>query len=282
MLDRSSHARHWLEWEGSEQGQFALEKQKRLLLQLTSTWRRRGQCLLEVECHTGFFLEGFWESGFEVSGVDRSPDMLDRARIRLGKRADLQVGHPEALSFEDKAFDYVLAVSAMDVRDDAGRVLREAARVCKKELLLGFLNKRSCGALSRLLRNGFRPGASASAFGPWRTAAETKRLIRDSLGRLPAEWGSVLLGPSATWRRKPLAERINEMVLPLPVGCFCAVRLDLTWERTGTPLIAWTPSEPKAVKGAQPVSHRPAMEGKTARRLGNRSWKARRREDDRV
>jgi SAM-dependent methyltransferase len=259
MPEGNSRARGWLDWECSEQGQFALEKQKHLLLHLASRWRRRGQVLLEIECHSGFFLEGFWESGFDVSGVDRSPEMLNRARVRLGKRADLHVGHPEELSFEDKSFDYVVAVFALDQCMQAGRVVKEAARICKKELLLGFLNKRSCASLGQILPDRWS-ASSASREGPWRTAGETRRLIKENLGMVPVEGGSVLLGPKLTWRRKPFAERMNGIVLPVPLGSFCALRLDLTWERTGTPLIAWDPTEAtKAAHSVQPASHRPAM-----------------------
>jgi len=259
MNDSEERNRLWLQWEGCEQGQFALEKQKRLLLQMSSHWRRRGQALLEIECHCGYFLEAFWESGFEVSGTDRSPELLQRARGRLGKRADLHLAHPEHLTFEDKSFDYVLAISALDMDVDPGKVVQEAARICKKELLIGFMNRRSCGSLQQKLPNRLGGRSSASRAAAWRTAGETRKLLQEHLGRSPDALGSVLCGPLATWRRKSLAERVNGVVLPVPVGTFCAMRLDLTWERTGTPLIAWNPKESTAAQGAQPTGHRPAL-----------------------
>ncbi|NCC94898.1 MAG: methyltransferase domain-containing protein, partial [Opitutae bacterium] len=43
-------------------------------------WPRRKQKLLDIGCGTGMFLEFFWSCGFDLTGMDKSPDMLARAR----------------------------------------------------------------------------------------------------------------------------------------------------------------------------------------------------------
>ncbi|MPZ15763.1 MAG: methyltransferase domain-containing protein [Chloroflexi bacterium] len=45
--------------------------------------RRTGGSVLELACGTGRILAGLVDDGFHVVGVDRSPDMLERARVRL-------------------------------------------------------------------------------------------------------------------------------------------------------------------------------------------------------
>jgi len=49
----------------------------------------RGRRLLDVACGTGLSFIGLLEQGWEVTGCDISPEMLERARARAGDRAEL-------------------------------------------------------------------------------------------------------------------------------------------------------------------------------------------------
>lgn len=64
-------------WYDSPRGAFALTQETRLLQKMLSAWPRRGHSLLEVGCGTGRFLEFFWENGFDATGCDRNPAMLE-------------------------------------------------------------------------------------------------------------------------------------------------------------------------------------------------------------
>ena len=66
-------------WAGTVRGSFALQQEKKLLQGVIAPWPRRKQKLLDIGCGTGMFLEFFWSCGFDLTGMDKSPDMLARA-----------------------------------------------------------------------------------------------------------------------------------------------------------------------------------------------------------
>lgn len=92
----------------------------------------RGQ-VLELGIGTGANLP-FYPSGVELTGVDISPRMLERARRRArdsGRDADLQVADAEQLPFPDDSFDTVTAACTFCSVADPVQGLREAARVTR-------------------------------------------------------------------------------------------------------------------------------------------------------
>jgi phosphatidylethanolamine/phosphatidyl-N-methylethanolamine N-methyltransferase len=94
-----------------------------------------GGRLLEVGVGTGMSLPHY-SPNLKVTGIDASPDMLDRAREK--QRSDGHA-HVEALvemdaramAFADASFDHVVALHIMSVVPEPKRVLAELARVCK-------------------------------------------------------------------------------------------------------------------------------------------------------
>ena len=95
--------------------------------------RRKGR-VLEVGVGTGLSLPTYGEH-LTVTGIDLSPEMLDKARSRV-KREELD--HVEglhemdagALAFADESFDTVVAMYVLTVVPDADKVMRELERVC--------------------------------------------------------------------------------------------------------------------------------------------------------
>jgi phosphatidylethanolamine/phosphatidyl-N-methylethanolamine N-methyltransferase len=94
---------------------------------------RKGR-VLEVGVGTGLSLPCYG-AHLSVTGIDLSPDMLDKARARV-KQLDLQnvSGLHEmdasALAFPDESFETVVAMYVMTVVPDVERVMRELERVC--------------------------------------------------------------------------------------------------------------------------------------------------------
>jgi len=95
--------------------------------------RRRGR-VLEVGVGTGLSLPCY-EKHLTVTGIDLSPEMLDKARARvrrqgLGNIDGLHEMDAGALAFPDESFDTVVAMYVMTVVPDAEKVMRELERVC--------------------------------------------------------------------------------------------------------------------------------------------------------
>ena len=95
--------------------------------------RRRGR-VLEVGVGTGLSLPCY-EKHLSITGIDLSPEMLDKARARvrrqgLGNIDGLYEMDAGALAFPDESFDTVVAMYVMTVVPDAEKVMRELERVC--------------------------------------------------------------------------------------------------------------------------------------------------------
>jgi ubiquinone/menaquinone biosynthesis C-methylase UbiE len=86
-----------------------------------------GWSVLDVACGTGLASEPLAKRGLQITAVDISEPMLDKARIRL-KEAKLVVGSAEKLPFRDGAFNSVICAQAIHWMDEP-TALSEMARV---------------------------------------------------------------------------------------------------------------------------------------------------------
>ncbi|MEW5966151.1 MAG: class I SAM-dependent methyltransferase [Pseudomonadota bacterium] len=132
---------------------------------------RPGERILEVGVGTGLSLP-LYPPGAEVVGIDVSPEMLERARLRVARERLAQVTglarmDGERMAFADDSFDKVVALYVVSVVPDPVRLVDEMRRVCRPggELfivnhflhgnpVLAFL-ERAAAPLSDLL--GFHP-----------------------------------------------------------------------------------------------------------------------------
>lgn len=124
--------------------------------------------LLEIGVGTGLML-GRYPRGTDITGIDISPAMLDRARIAAaqleGHRIDLREMDAENLAFPDDSFDVITVPYVLSVTPDPGRLAQELRRVCKPggTILIAnhFSGQRGWRWLERLVRSvadriGFR------------------------------------------------------------------------------------------------------------------------------
>lgn len=222
-------------WAKSPKGSFALRQEEKLLRGLIAQWPRRRQKFLDIGCGTGVFLDFFWSCGFDLTGLDSSPDMLARAREKIGGRADLHLGHAEHLPFDDREFDYCSLMTVLEFVDDPIHVLREAARVTRKGILVTYLNRTSLYGLS--VR--FSKKKSSLSRAHWFSWLEMRTLINQSMSAGALEARSILLGPPSSWVHAPVARHLNSVEVSPWMGAVTAVRVDLTATPAQTPLMAW-------------------------------------------
>jgi ubiquinone/menaquinone biosynthesis C-methylase UbiE len=97
--------------------------------------------VLEVGVGTGKNLP-YYPEGIELTGVDISPKMLERAQRNaetLKIKANLLVMDIEQMSFPDRCFDYVVATFVFCSVSDPIKGLREVRRVLKDDGTALFL-----------------------------------------------------------------------------------------------------------------------------------------------
>lgn len=91
--------------------------------------------VLEVGVGTGVNLE-FYPANCEITGIDLSPGMLEKAKARahkLGITASLQEMDAQNLQFPDNIFDTVVATCVFCSVPDPIKGLKEIKRVCKPQ-----------------------------------------------------------------------------------------------------------------------------------------------------
>jgi SAM-dependent methyltransferase len=91
-----------------------------------------GRRILDAGCGAGPLLAALRDRGALVTGFDKSAEMLELARRRLGDDADLRVADlGSALPFPDNTFDDVAASLVLHYLEDWGPALAELRRVLK-------------------------------------------------------------------------------------------------------------------------------------------------------
>jgi SAM-dependent methyltransferase len=93
----------------------------------------RGLKVLDVGCGPGFYAEALADRGASVSAFDASPDLVRRARVRVGARADVRVWDLEQplTWLADGHFDVALMALVIHHIDDRVRALSEIHRVLR-------------------------------------------------------------------------------------------------------------------------------------------------------
>jgi ubiquinone/menaquinone biosynthesis C-methylase UbiE len=92
-----------------------------------------GERVLDLGCGLGGYSKVLAEHGFEVSAFDVVPEYVEQARA-IGVDAELYDG--ERLPLADAAVDTVVMIEVVEHVDDPRRVLHEARRVARKNVLL--------------------------------------------------------------------------------------------------------------------------------------------------
>lgn len=127
-------------WDGATYTKYAA-KFYDIMTNLTG-WRRKlsryaleglAPCkMLDVGCGTGFLLNIAKKNGFQVTGIDPSVGMLEKAKQKYGfSNREVIVSSADNLPFEDQSFDLIIASGSLvhipnleDVSSEIKRVLK--------------------------------------------------------------------------------------------------------------------------------------------------------------
>jgi demethylmenaquinone methyltransferase / 2-methoxy-6-polyprenyl-1,4-benzoquinol methylase len=91
----------------------------------------RGGHVLDVATGTGLVAAELLRQGFEVTGLDLSPEMLAVAHRRFGDRVELINASAEALPLDSESFDHLTVTHVLRYVADPGATLAELARVVR-------------------------------------------------------------------------------------------------------------------------------------------------------
>ena len=139
---------------------------------------RQGR-VLEIGVGTGLSLHRY-KGHLDVTGIDVSPDMLDKARQKVAEKGLTHVTRisemdARTLAFPDGHFDTVVAMYLVSVVPEPERVLAEMARVCRPggEVLIVNHFARKQGVLAAVERL-FAPLANIIG---WHSDFEMERVL---------------------------------------------------------------------------------------------------------
>ncbi len=184
-----------------------------------------GERLLEVGCGTGIFLEWFSELGYYVAGVEPSPYMLDIARKKIGSRASFYKAVAEDLPFDDNEFDVVALITTLEFVDDYKKALQEAARVARKKILIGVLNRYSLTNTGRWIRARFNPD-SLYAHARFFSVFELNNLINELIPGSNISWRTTVFFPRVLLPYLSWFERISYFQHN-PFGAFIGMSVEI-------------------------------------------------------
>jgi SAM-dependent methyltransferase len=107
-------------------------KKLEVLLDETLQDLPKGSSVLDIGCGTGEQLKRCRQLGFNVTGIEPSPEMRTIAR-RLNPGVSIQYGIITSLPFQDESFDFVLVIEVLRYlhRTDIQQAYREMLRVLK-------------------------------------------------------------------------------------------------------------------------------------------------------
>ncbi|HEY5001359.1 MAG TPA: methyltransferase domain-containing protein [Candidatus Cryosericum sp.] len=114
----------------------------------------RGKTVLDVGCGTGLYSIRLSEGGADVTAVDISPKMIEIARRKAQDRSQY-IWYDQAdmakLPYENRTFDMVVSITALEFATDPLLALMEMARVLRPggKLVVGVLNNDSPWADAR-------------------------------------------------------------------------------------------------------------------------------------
>ncbi|MBW2709532.1 MAG: class I SAM-dependent methyltransferase [Deltaproteobacteria bacterium] len=161
-----------------------------------------GEKVLDIGCGAGNHLIMFSKMGLDISGVDASPQMLEKAKVRLGHKSDFKIGMADDLPFDDNEFDLAVLINTLEFLDNPLSALREAGRVAKKKIFIGVLNSFSWNGFLKTIQGYFGDPlfGQAKLYNLW----QLKSLLQLAYGPVPISWQCIRVLPTCLEDFHPL------------------------------------------------------------------------------
>lgn len=175
------------------------------------------ESLVEVGCGTTHFTRYFESLGLECKGYDLSPKMLNVAHKLWD--GELIRGDSAHLPFRDNSFDLVAYVTCLEFMPRPLQVLKEGARVARRGLVVGLMNRYGVSTIRRKIqvRFGKNPFYKHAHFF---SLKEIRSLLREAVGR----------EPNMDWRATILPRLLGDRITKVPIGDFLGIAVKLNKE----------------------------------------------------
>lgn len=99
----------------------------------------RGLSVLDICCGSGMISEYYDKKGAKVSGIDLSPEAVERASIRSKRydfQAEFRIADSTSLPFPDNSFDIISVHDGLHHLNNPKKAVKEMARVAKKGIII--------------------------------------------------------------------------------------------------------------------------------------------------
>ena len=186
-------------WYRSLQGRAIDNALEQLILSLLDPKPR--ERVLDIGCGTGNHLLIFSKLGLDVSGIDASRYMIEKAKERLGHRCTLKRAMAEDLPFDDNEFDLAVFINTLEYLNDPLQALREAGRVANKKVFIGVINSLSWNGFKKRIQGylGDPLFSHARFYNLWQLTS----LLQRAYGPAPISWGCIKTRPSSVEKMMP-------------------------------------------------------------------------------
>lgn len=200
------------DWYQTRRGAWIGEVEYRLLADMLAAGP--GASVLDVGCGTGYFSRRLAQSGHSVLGVDIDPAVIEYARAQSVGSDQYEVGDATRLAYQDNTFDWCVSVTALCFVRDERKAMAEMARVARRGIAVGLLNRHSL----LFAQKGRHGGAGAYRGARWHTPAEARELFDGLPLSAPAIRTAVFLPSGGS-----VARRIESLLSNrIPLGAFLA------------------------------------------------------------
>ena len=218
----------------TSRSEYIFSRQKELVLDLVDP--TAGEKILDIGCGTGNNLQLFREKWCSLTGIDSSGEKLEIARQKYGNRAEFILGQADDIPFSDNEFDIVTIINFLEIADHPRRVIKEAIRICRGRVFIGFLNNYSIAGTRQGLKETF--GFPISEEIRFFNFPEIRDMVKDLAGDTIIKWGSVIYFPGIIY---DFFEELEEM-LPIrknPFGAFIGLTFPVkyTYRTAQSPII---------------------------------------------